>query len=234
MPKAPVREAFFCPQRRARAPPLGFAQANWRAGRDGWFVRGPHSRPRPASRPPALVWRTVLKRDFHAPPPPGRSAVPCRERDGGDLHAQATLARSTCCAPAATRWMRDRRRRRARGGGAPEHGHRRRLLLPLRPGRHRTGDRAERLGRAPRGATRRRWRRGLTQMEPLSVPLRHRPGAISAGRRCARAHGRKGLDELLQPASASRRKVFICAARRTGLGGSGRPALQAPARRGIS
>ncbi|WP_372619326.1 gamma-glutamyltransferase [Falsiroseomonas sp.] len=56
-------------------------------------------------------------------------------------------------------------------------------------------------GRAPRGATPEALRAaGLTQMEPLSAHSVTVPGAVSAWAALNKAHGRKGLDELLQPA----------------------------------
>jgi gamma-glutamyltranspeptidase/glutathione hydrolase len=56
-------------------------------------------------------------------------------------------------------------------------------------------------GRAPRGATPEALRAaGLTQMEPLSAHSVTVPGAVSAWATLNAAHGRKGLDELLQPA----------------------------------
>ncbi len=56
-------------------------------------------------------------------------------------------------------------------------------------------------GRAPRGATPEALRAaGLTQMEPLSAHSVTVPGAVAAWEKLAEAHGRKGLDELLQPA----------------------------------
>lgn len=56
-------------------------------------------------------------------------------------------------------------------------------------------------GRAPRGATPAALRAaGLTAMQPLSAHSVTIPGAVSAWEALSRAHGRKGLDELLQPA----------------------------------
>jgi gamma-glutamyltranspeptidase/glutathione hydrolase len=56
-------------------------------------------------------------------------------------------------------------------------------------------------GRAPRGATPEALRAaGLTAMQPLSAHSVSIPGAVSAWEALSRAHGRKGLDELLQPA----------------------------------
>lgn len=56
-------------------------------------------------------------------------------------------------------------------------------------------------GRAPRGATPEALRAaGLTAMQPLSAHSVTIPGAVSAWEALNKAHGRKGLDELLQPA----------------------------------
>ena len=56
-------------------------------------------------------------------------------------------------------------------------------------------------GRAPRGATPEALRAaGLTAMEPNSPHSVTVPGAVSAWEALNRAHGRKGFDELLQPA----------------------------------
>ena len=56
-------------------------------------------------------------------------------------------------------------------------------------------------GRAPRAATPEALRAaGLTQMEALSVHSVTIPGAVSAWEALNRAHGRKSLDEILQPA----------------------------------
>jgi gamma-glutamyltranspeptidase/glutathione hydrolase len=56
-------------------------------------------------------------------------------------------------------------------------------------------------GRAPRGATPEALRAaGLTKMEPLSPHSVTVPGAISGWATLNAKHGRKGLDELLQPA----------------------------------
>jgi gamma-glutamyltranspeptidase / glutathione hydrolase len=56
-------------------------------------------------------------------------------------------------------------------------------------------------GRAPRGATPEALRaKGLDQLSPTSAHSVTVPGAISAWETLLAAHGRKGLDELLQPA----------------------------------
>jgi len=56
-------------------------------------------------------------------------------------------------------------------------------------------------GRAPRGATPAALRAaGLTEMLPKSAHSVTVPGAVGAWEALNRAHGRKGLDELLQPA----------------------------------
>ncbi len=127
----------------------------------------------------------------------------CHARHGRHLHAgrHADGARR-----AARRRQRagcgGRRLRRAVRDRAAIHRHRRRLLLPLRAGRHREGDRAERLGPRPRGghdrlvrAARHRPRMDNTSAHSVTVP-----GAVNAWETLLAAHGRKGLDELLQPA----------------------------------
>jgi gamma-glutamyltranspeptidase/glutathione hydrolase len=69
-------------------------------------------------------------------------------------------------------------------------------------------------GRAPRGATPEALRKaGLTQMEPTSAHSVTVPGALSAWEALSRAHGRKGLDELLQPAIAYAENGFFLSAR---------------------
>ena len=69
-------------------------------------------------------------------------------------------------------------------------------------------------GRAPRGATPEALRAsGLTQMEPLSAHSVTVPGAISAWEALNKAHGRKGLDELLQPAIRFAEEGFHLSAR---------------------
>jgi gamma-glutamyltranspeptidase/glutathione hydrolase len=56
-------------------------------------------------------------------------------------------------------------------------------------------------GRAPRGATPEALRAaGLTAMQPMSAHSVTVPGAVGAWEALNKAHGRKGLDELLQPA----------------------------------
>jgi gamma-glutamyltranspeptidase/glutathione hydrolase len=69
-------------------------------------------------------------------------------------------------------------------------------------------------GRAPRGATPEALRKaGLTRMEPTSAHSVTVPGALSAWEALSRAHGRKGLDELLQPAIAYAENGFFLSAR---------------------
>jgi gamma-glutamyltranspeptidase/glutathione hydrolase len=69
-------------------------------------------------------------------------------------------------------------------------------------------------GRAPRGATPEALRAsGLTQMEPTSAHSVTVPGAISAWEALNKAHGRKSLDELLQPAIGYAEKGFFLSAR---------------------
>lgn len=56
-------------------------------------------------------------------------------------------------------------------------------------------------GRAPRGATPEALRaRGVSALEALSPHVVTVPGAVSAWELLSRTHGKKGLDELLQPA----------------------------------
>ncbi len=56
-------------------------------------------------------------------------------------------------------------------------------------------------GRAPRGATPEALRAsGLTAMQPTSAHSVTVPGTISAWEKLSQTHGRKGIDELLQPA----------------------------------
>ena len=69
-------------------------------------------------------------------------------------------------------------------------------------------------GRAPRGATPAALRAaGLTQMEPLSPHSVTVPGAISAWETLNKAHGRKSLEELLQPAIHFAEQGFHLSAR---------------------
>ncbi len=69
-------------------------------------------------------------------------------------------------------------------------------------------------GRAPRGATPAALRAaGLTQMEPQSAHSVTIPGAVAAWAALAAAHGRKGLDELLQPAIRFAEEGFHLSAR---------------------
>jgi gamma-glutamyltranspeptidase/glutathione hydrolase len=69
-------------------------------------------------------------------------------------------------------------------------------------------------GRAPRGATPDALRgAGLQEMEPLSPHSVTVPGAIAAWEALSRAHGRKGLDELLQPAIRFAEEGFHLSAR---------------------
>jgi len=69
-------------------------------------------------------------------------------------------------------------------------------------------------GRAPAGATPEALRAaGLTAMEPLSAHSVTVPGAVAAWEALAKAHGRKGLDELLQPAIRFAEEGFHLSAR---------------------
>jgi gamma-glutamyltranspeptidase/glutathione hydrolase len=69
-------------------------------------------------------------------------------------------------------------------------------------------------GRAPRGATPAALRQaGLTRMEPLSPHSVTVPGAVSAWAALSRSHGRKGLEEVLQPAIRHAEEGFFLSAR---------------------
>jgi gamma-glutamyltranspeptidase/glutathione hydrolase len=69
-------------------------------------------------------------------------------------------------------------------------------------------------GRAPRGATPEALRKaGLTAMVPNSAHSVTVPGAISAWGALNKAHGRKGLDEILQPAIAYAENGFFLSPR---------------------
>jgi gamma-glutamyltranspeptidase/glutathione hydrolase len=69
-------------------------------------------------------------------------------------------------------------------------------------------------GRAPRGATPEALRAaGLTAMQPLSAHSVTVPGAVAAWEALNRAHGRKSLEELLQPAIRFAEEGFHVSAR---------------------
>ena len=142
--------------------------------------------------------------DPHARFPPAGTQPGLRHaRHGRDLDAGRHADRARHAA---------RRRQRARRGGgrlrravrdrAAIDRHRRRLLLPLRPGRRRQGHRAQRL--RPRAGRRHdRLVRAARRPARWTIPRRTRvtiPGAVGAWETLLDAHGRKGLDELLQPA----------------------------------